>query len=188
MKKIILLFIVNLTILSLSYSQSKFGNKKINQEVISYNISGEIEGLQDTSVILAYYFGGKQYATDTAQSVNGNFTFKGKKELKGGMYLVVLPNQQYFDIIISENNFSFSTKLDDLIDAMAFKNSKENTPFYAYLKFITQMQKEVTPIRQKMENATGEEKENLLKSSNRSMTSQRSKILVIDIPLLHLIS
>jgi hypothetical protein len=165
MKKITLLFILSLTITSISYSQSKFGKKKIAKEVISYNISCEIEGLQDTSVILAYYFGGKQYATDTAQSVNGNFTFKGDKELKGGMYLVVLPNQQYFDIIVSENKFSFSTKLDDLVGAMTFKNSKENTPFYAYLKFITQMQKEVTPIRQKMENATGEEKENLQKTA-----------------------
>jgi thiol-disulfide isomerase/thioredoxin len=174
MKKITLLFILSLTITSISYSQSKFGKKKIDKEVISYNITGEIEGLQDTSVILAYYFGGKQYATDTAQSVNGNFTFKGDKELKGGMYLVVLPNQQYFDIIVSENKFSFSTKLNDLVGAMTFKNSKENTPFYAYLKFITQMQKEVTPIRQKMENATGEEKENLQKTAGEIDTKVKN--------------
>jgi len=161
MKKITLLFILSLTITSLSYSQSIFGKKKMNQELLGYTISGSIEGLQDTSVILAYYFGGKQYATDTAQSVNGSFTFKGEKELKGGMYLVVLPNQQYFDIIVSENRFSFSTKLDDLVGSMIFKNSKENTPFYTYLRFITQMQKEVTPIRQKMEETKGKEKENL---------------------------
>ena len=110
MKKITLLFILSLTITSFSYSQSKFGKQKINQELMGYTIGGEIEGLQDTSVILAYYFGGKQYAIDTAQSVNGKFTFKGEEELKGGMYLVVLPNQQYFDIIVSENKFLCSFK------------------------------------------------------------------------------
>ena len=57
--------------------------------------------------MLAYYFGGKQYATDTADVINGKFTFKGNKELKGGMYLVVLSNNQYFDLIISEQYFSF---------------------------------------------------------------------------------
>jgi len=161
MKKITLLFILCLTITSLSYSQSKFGQKKTIQEVIGHNISGEIEGLQDTSVMLAYYFGGKQYATDTSEVIDGKFSFKGEKELQGGMYLVVLANQQYFDMIVSEQHFSFSTKLDDLIGSMAFNNSKENPPFYEYLNFITQMQKEVTPIRKQLESAEGDAKKAL---------------------------
>ena len=161
MKKITLLFILCLTITSLSYSQSKFSQKKTIQEVIGHNISGEIEGLQDTSVMLAYYFGGKQYATDTSEVIDGKFSFKGEKELQGGMYLVVLANQQYFDIIVSEQHFSFSTKLDDLIGSMSFKNSNENPPFYEYLNFITQMQKQVTPIRQQLETAEGDAKKAL---------------------------
>ena len=161
MKKITLLFILCFTITSQSYSQSKFGQKKTIQEVIGYNISGEIEGLQDTSVMLAYYFGGKQYATDTTEVINGKFSFQGEKELQGGMYLVVLANQQYFDMIVSEQHFSFSTKLDDLIGSMSFENSKENPPFYEYLNFITQMQKEVTPIRKQLETAEGDAKKAL---------------------------
>ena len=133
----------------------------LNKSQSGYSINGSVEDLQDTSVILAYYFGGKQYATDTAQSVNGKFTFKGEKELKGGMYLIVLPNQQYFDIIVSEKRFSFSTKIKDLVGAMTFKNSKENPPFYEYLSFITQMQKQVTPIRQQLESTEGDAKKAL---------------------------
>ena len=133
----------------------------LNKSQSGYSINGSVEDLQDTSVILAYYFGGKQYATDTAQSVNGKFTFKGEKELKGGMYLIVLPNQQYFDIIVSEKRFSFSTKIKDLVGAMTFKNSKENPPFYEYLNFITQMQKQVTPIRQQLESTEGDAKKAL---------------------------
>ena len=167
MKKITLLFILCLTITSQSYSQNIFGKKKMNknsnieqveeekinttkQELVGYSISGEVEGLQDTSVMLAYYFGGKQYATDTTEVVDGKFSFKGERELKGGMYLVVLSNQKYFDIIVSEQHFSFSTKLNDLIGGMSFKNSNENPPFYEYLNFITKMQKQVTPIRKQL--------------------------------------
>ena len=103
--------------------------------------SGEVVGLQDSTVMLAYYFGGKQYATDTAKVVKGKFTFKGKKELKGGVYLIVLSDQQYFDIIISDTHFSFKTDINDLVGAMSFKNSVENPPFYKYLTFISEMQK-----------------------------------------------
>ena len=66
-----------------------------------------------------------------------------------------------FEIIVSEQHFSFSTKLDDLVGAMTFHKSKENPPFYEYLNFIQEKQKEVTPIQQKLKTAEGLEKENL---------------------------
>ena len=124
-----------------------------------YKIEGYVNGLQDTSIILAYYFGGKQYASDTAYSKNGNFTFSGEKALSGGMYLVVLPNQQYFDIVISEQYFSFSTELQSLIKDMKFTNIKKTISFYNYLNFITEKQKEVIKISEKEKKITsGEEK------------------------------
>lgn len=153
MKKIGLITL-SLFLFSTSFSQ----NVNLFQQKLKsgHNISGEIIGLQDTSVILAYYFGGKQYAKDTAQTINGKFSFKGENILDGGMYMVVLPNQQYFDIVISEQHFSFTTNIKSLVESMAFKNSKENTPFYSYLKFITEKQKEVTPLRQKEQNSTSD--------------------------------
>ena len=147
---ILLIYLLASSIIS---AQNKFSSK---QE--KYKINGEITGLQDTSVMLAYYFGGKQYATDTAAVIEGKFTFSGNKKLKGGMYLVVLSDQKYFDIIISEQNFSFTTKIEDLIGSMKFKNSKENTSFYQYLNFITKQQKEIAPIRSALENSQGDEK------------------------------
>ncbi len=144
-----------------SFSQSIFNTTNKKESKKEYKISGEVIGLKDSTVMLAYYFGGKQYATDTANVINGKFTFTGKKELKGGMYLVVLSENKYFDLIVSEQSFSFSTRLDDLVGSMTFKNSKENPPFYQYLNFITEMQKEVTPIRQQLETAKGEAKKEL---------------------------
>ena len=157
MKKILILTIL-ITQAIFSFSQSIFTN---TNNKTNYKISGEIIGLQDSTVMLAYYFGGKQYATDTANVINGRFTFEGNKKLKGGMYLVVLSENKYFDLIISEQQFSFSTKLNDLVGSMNFKNSSENPPFYEYLNFIIKMQEEVTPIRKKLESAVGEVKSSL---------------------------
>jgi len=132
-----------------------------------YKISGKIKGLKDkTSVTLAYYFGGKQYSVETVKANNGKFTFKGKEKVEGGMYLIVLPEDVYFDIIISEQEFSFSTDLDDLIGSMKFKNSVENPPFYEYLNFITRMQKQVTPIRLQLKSAKGNRKQKLQKEAD----------------------
>ena len=100
MKRITTIILIN-TLALFSFSQNVF-----NQNQEKYKITGEITGLKDSTVILAYYFGGKQYATDTANVINGKFTFKGNKELKGGMYLIVLSESKYFDIIVSEQNFS----------------------------------------------------------------------------------
>ena len=118
-----------------------------------YKISGEIKNIQDTTVILAYYFGGKQYASDTTDIVNGKLVFSGKKVLDGGIYLLVLPDGKYFELIISEQHFSFVTDKNDLVASMQFKNSKENTAFYEYLNYITEKQKEVSPLKDKHTNA-----------------------------------
>ena len=64
----------------LLYSQNLNFNTKVNN---GYKITGEVKNLMDTSVILAYYFGGKQYASDTAFSKNGKFIFQGNEKLKG---------------------------------------------------------------------------------------------------------
>ena len=153
-----MLSIVTFSVLSQNIF-TKYGNVK--NSIKGYQINGEVKGLQDSTVMLAYYFGGKQYATDTANVINGKFTFKGDEELKGGMYLVVLSENRYFDLIISEQHFSFSTELNNLYNKMNFKNSKENPPFYEYLNFITKMQEKVTSIKEKLESASPKEQKEL---------------------------
>ena len=59
------------------------------------------------------------------QFISGRKLHSQEKKLPGGMYLVVLPNQQYFDIVISEQHFSFTTHIIS-IEKMKFENSQEN--------------------------------------------------------------
>ena len=131
-----------------------------------YKIKGEIKNMQDTTAILAYYFGGKQYATDTTDVVKGKLTFSGDKELEGGIYLVVLSGGKYFELIISEQKFSFTTDRNDLVASMNFKNSRENTAFYQYLNFISVQQQKVAPLKEKLSSAKEDEKKKIQKEIN----------------------
>ena len=78
-----------------------------------------------------------------------------------------MSDNKYFDLIVSEQHFSFTTDFDNLIGAMVFTNSIENPPFYNYLNFITKMQKEVTPLRQKIDLSKGDEKVELQKEIDK---------------------
>ena len=75
MKRIFLLF----TVISVSFSaKSQTLAERLQQKKEGYQITGTVSGLKDSTVMLAYYFGGKQYATDTANVVNGKFIFEMK--------------------------------------------------------------------------------------------------------------
>ncbi len=63
-----------------------------------YNLQFKINGIPDKTVKLAYYFADKQYLKDTTVAQNGAFVFRGDEALPGGIYIVILPNNQYFEI------------------------------------------------------------------------------------------
>ena len=126
MKKILILFSLCGFIQQSAYSQG-------------YKIQGEITGLKDTSLILGYYSGNKfgetgGFAADTAFSKNGKFIFEGKEKLKGGLYFILIPEQQQLELIISEQRFSFKTNLANMLN-IEFTNSKENSAFRIVFRY-----------------------------------------------------
>jgi hypothetical protein len=135
--------------------------------LITYNISvaqeafrfeGQVAGIKDTTCMLAYYYGDKQYAKDTADVDNeGRFVFSGTDTLDHGMYMVVLPDGNYFEMVVTENRFSFATSIDDLIGSMKFTNSYENEKFYGYMQFISEKQKALKKFQELKENASDDE-------------------------------
>ena len=132
---------------------SQFSNAQL-----AYEYKGQIGGLKDTTCMLAYYYGDKQYAKDTADiDSQGNFIFSGDKPLDHGMYMVVLPDANYFEMVITEDKFSFSSTLDNLIGDMKFINSYENEKFYGYMQFISEKQNALKSLQSKKENANEEE-------------------------------
>ena len=101
MKKASSILFFLLTIANLSFSQSR--------KTDYYEFKGKVEGVKDTTCMLAYYFGDKQFAKDTADiDSQGNFVFKGKDQLLHGMYMIVFPDGKYMEMVVAENEFSLS--------------------------------------------------------------------------------
>ncbi len=140
-----------------------------------YNIKITVEGVRDSLIYLANYFGDKQYIKDSTHAdINGSFTFKGKEALPGGIYLVVLPAKKYFEVIVDKKQqFNMRTKMADPIAHMNVDGSEENKQFYVYLNFVQGKQKELEPIRMAYERV----KEN----NPDSAEYYRSKLSDIDL-------
>lgn len=118
-----------------------------------YNIKFHINGLKDSSVYLANYYGDKQYIQDTLKADSkGNVILKdAKQEWPGGIYLLVLPGKKYFEFIFTEKEFTLETDTADFVNHMKVKGSAENAVFYEYLQFIAGRQKEAEPLRKAFE-------------------------------------
>lgn len=103
---------------------------------IGYHFTLTINGWNDCSksVILASYYGDRQFLKDSSTCKNGIFYFKGNTPLPTGMYAFILPNQTSFDIIVSEKEDQ--TKYSFVIDANLDMNtcvvsgSQENSIFF----------------------------------------------------------
>jgi len=119
-----------------------------------YKIKIKVNGLKDTTLLLANHFADKQYVIDTVKAdAKGNVLFEGKESLKPGIYLAVLPSKRYFEFLITgEQNFSLETDSGNFVNAMKVKGSNENSLFYEYLKFIEERGKKIEKLRVKAED------------------------------------
>lgn len=111
-----------------------FTNVSFAQTKEGFSIKGKINGIKDTTVFLAHYFGyNQQVIKDTAKvDAQGNFHFQGEKTLPEGLYLVSLPKGKYMDIVIGNQAFSFETDTSNLITKMKSTGSKENELFFKF--------------------------------------------------------
>ena len=139
-----------------------------------YEFKGNVQGVKDTTCLLAYYFGDKQFAKDTAEiDSQGNFTFKGDEQLLHGMYMVVFPEGNYMEMVVTENEFSFKANSEDLISSMEFNNSKENEKFYGYMQHLGSQQKILNNLNSQKEGASESEKKSI-----QSKIDATTKVLI----------
>ncbi|MFU8843143.1 MAG: redoxin domain-containing protein [Bacteroidales bacterium] len=111
-----------------------------------YKITIKIDGMEDTVLYLAHYFGDKTYLADTAyHSKKGHFVFQGEKSLDGGIYIVAgQNNNKLFEMMIDkEQSFSASASAPDIFGSLQFRNSIENELFYKYIRANVASQKEL---------------------------------------------
>lgn len=120
-----------------------------------YRIEVKIDGLTQGDLLLGYHFGEKKYVKDTA-TVNpkGIAVFEGDTLLPGGIYLVILPEKNYFEVLIDKNQrFAVSTSKDNLLDNLKFSNSPENEGFIQYQRFMIDMQKQSKELSEQLKES-----------------------------------
>ncbi|MBK8584647.1 MAG: DUF5106 domain-containing protein [Bacteroidetes bacterium] len=152
-----------------------------------YEIKVHIEGLRDTGLYLGNHYGDKQYVRDTIRlDQNGWGTFKGPDTLPGGIYLVILPNKTYFEILANEQKFTIETDTIDYVQHMKVSGSLENKLFNDHQKYIIEKSKETQLIKVRLD-ANKDNKDSVavlrekLNSADKEVKAYRLKI-VTDYP------
>lgn len=106
------------------------------------NIKISVKGLENSQMVLANYFGDKQYVKDTIKmDKNAVAYIKADTTVPGGVYLAVFPDlgNRYFEFILNEPQFSIETDTNDLTGHIKITGSVENKYFYDDMKYLGTM-------------------------------------------------
>jgi thiol-disulfide isomerase/thioredoxin len=125
------------------------------QDKQGYEIKVSIPELQDSTIFLGYHFGDKQYLKDTLKLDNsGSGMFSGTETLPQGIYLVVLPGKQYFEVLMSgDQHFSISCSFPEYYNSLKFSGSDENDAFIKYQKHWMELQRKASGIGKRLQGA-----------------------------------
>ncbi len=102
-----------------------------------YHIDIELIGSTDSTAYLAHYFDGRIFADDTTQLVNGKGSFVKEKQLDEGIYVIYLPSQKYFDLLIGKDQeFSISADPKNFIESIKITGADESIAFHDFQQFM----------------------------------------------------
>jgi thiol-disulfide isomerase/thioredoxin len=119
-----------------------------------YKIRVKLENYKNDTLLLGYHYGDKQYLKDTAIiGKDGFFTLEDTKTLECGVYLLVLkPDNQFVQVLISDNNQDFTINVDakEPVKTFKVKGSADNEYFYEYLQWLEKERTEADGLRAKL--------------------------------------
>jgi len=127
----------------------------------SYKIDVRISDLPEKEIYLGYYYGDKTYVSDTIQlDKNGRGTFKGDSLLDQGVYIIVLPSKNYFDVLIGDDQeFSIETNSENLVQNLTIKGSSENLAFKDFQQFMMEKSKTSSEIQTQLKQTEEDSEE-----------------------------
>lgn len=131
-----------------------------------YNIKIKLNGYAKDTLFIAYHFGDKQYIKDTLiRQPDGIFVFKGAEKLECGVYLVVMrPNNNYFQVLVSDNEqrFALEAHQDNPTESIKFTGAPDNKLFYEYLNYLSEKRPLADTLRAQVDRTTDEAKKKIL--------------------------
>lgn len=131
----------------------------------AYDIEVKLNGLANAEIYLAYHFGDKQYMKDTTiLDANGVGRFTGEEPLPGGIYLVVTPSRNYFEVLVNEDqNFYIENDTTEFVKNFKSSGTLENEIFYKDIRFINEKGRERQRLSTQYDSETDEKKKEALR-------------------------
>ncbi len=125
---------------------------KVNAQ--GYKIDVTIDGWKDTTLILGHYFNKKMLVNDTIIiNKDGKGSFIGEEALPGGIYIIYMPDQKYFDILIdNEQHFSIAVNKDNPVESLNVHGNKQEYAFNEYQRYLSKQQRIATSLQAKLKN------------------------------------
>jgi len=109
----------------------------LNSQAQNLKIDIKLENVSDSSAYLAHYLDGRIFADDTTKLINGAGLFEKDSLLDQGIYVVYLPSQKYFDLLIgNDQEFSIKSDSKDFVNKLVIDGSKESEAFADFQKFM----------------------------------------------------
>jgi len=167
MKKVTFLFI------ALFIALSSFATQE------GYRIKVKINGIKDTTLLLGHHFGSKKFIVDTVVlDKKGSGEFIGDSLLHGGVYLLVLPDMSYFEVLIDKDqDFSLTTDTLDLLKHLEFSGNELNTNFKNYQMYMSENHKKSSKIRNAYKKHKELEGKEGVSKKEQTMHADSAKIL-----------
>ncbi len=115
-----------------------------------------IKGAENKKLTFAFYYQDeisvvKEFSLDK----KGKTTLEFDEKLPKGIYIIIIPEITYFDVLISDNQqFELKTNLDNPISNMKIKNSLDNKVFYDYQKAVSDLMESKMRLNEELANTS----------------------------------
>jgi len=114
-----------------------------------YRIEVTIQGVSNDTLILGEYFTSRMVPKDTIMlDQQGMGVFEGTEALSGGLYLMYLDPQHYFDFLLGDDQeLQIRADKNKLPQSVAFQGSEDNQIFLEYKNYLQQKRTELQDVQ-----------------------------------------
>ncbi len=141
----------------------------------SPKIKVKINGIADTTIILAHYLNKSIYPDDTINlNTRGEGIFKSKNEYTHGMYLIYMPSGKYVEFMMGEDQvFSITTDTSNFITEAKIEGSEENIIFFGFQNYMIDKRDEIKRFSDILNNSDNEDEKQIARTGIEELTNER---------------
>jgi alkyl hydroperoxide reductase subunit AhpC len=140
-----------------------------------YDIKIQVNGLSDSTVILGHYLSKSMYPDDTVKlDKKGAAVFNGNKKLPEGIYIILLPNSSYFEIIMgADQSYSIEVGSSNFLQSLDIKGSDENQIFLDFQRFMVTLRNQADSLTKMIKNENNVDIKNKLSEDLKKVNEDR---------------